>query len=194
MLKLLILAQHHVTCEALRAVAALRVAEDEVKKIPKRVIDVSIERSSSTLFRELSGWIDHELAKIHFPSDELVVLVDAVKPDSLNPIAADGWDATLAMLILAFPEVRWIFGSSRVSKDAGEGWQSVLQWHGLKAFLLRENSSQLFDGSGLRQWVLKRAKEYEKGNHAPFIPLREHWAAAIDDEVTYAYFLSLIHI
>jgi len=37
------------------------------------------------------------------------VLVDEVDVTLLNPLRSNGWSSLIAMLILAFPEVRWVF-------------------------------------------------------------------------------------
>lgn len=186
MLRLLILAQSPQTRDALRAVTALRVGrgEDDGHRVPARVVESGLERSSD-LFRELSGWIEQEFAGSHFPHDELVVLVDSSDPFRLNPIGPDGWDTTIAMLILAFPEIRWIFGVSASGHKENAACDQIIKWHGLPAFVQGIEANPLFDGSGLRNWVRSRAQSGEKA--ADFLPLRPQWAAAIDDEVSYSY-------
>lgn len=189
MLRPLVLVQSPVTREALRAVAALRLGEGDT--IPARAVVDSREGQASDLFRELSGWIEQEFGETEIAQDELVILVDAVRPDDLNPIGSNTWNAAVGMLILAFPEVRWFFGVSSASSDKDQ-WQSILRWHGLAAFLARIEGNPLFDGSGLRGWVRQKAKETKTDGAdgeklAPYIPLRPKWAAAIDDEAAYAY-------
>ncbi len=190
MQKLLILARSCATYKALMTVAALRIGSDESEKIPHRIVDPGMFNDASRLFGELSGWIDRELVAVHFPEDDAIVLVDEVNPDSLNPIASGDWQPAMAMLILAFPEVQWVFGCSGKSGNSGDDeWNAIRRWHGIKAFLSGVEGSPLFDGSGLRQWVLNKAKNgVENGLQlAPFIPIRKQWSAAIDDEASYAY-------
>lgn len=187
MLRLLILAQNSITSEALRKVASVRVLADDKICFPKQIVDVSAAHNSSELFCELSGWINQEIESAIFPSDHVVVMVDAIKPSTLNPIGADIWNATIAMLILAFPEVYWIFGSS--PNDDLE-WEMIRKWHCIASFLSQKEGNPLFDGSGLRHWVRRKAKQTkddEQSQLASFIPIRNEWAAAVDDETSYAY-------
>jgi len=191
MFKVLIIAQSRITSEALRAVVASRIGQDEVQFCSSRVVKIGYFKEASELFCELASWIDKEIELIRFPHDQTTVLVDSVKADFLNPIGAGVWDAAIGMLILAFPDVRWVFG---VTYGGDKHWK---QWHGLKAFLDGYFANPLFDGSGLRQWVLKQAKNDGGGRNAegslvPFIPIRKEWAAAIDDEVNYAFFNAYI--
>ena len=42
---------------------------------------------------------------------DLIALVDAVRPSGLSAVEESGsWDNLIAMLILTFPEIRWVFG------------------------------------------------------------------------------------
>ncbi len=186
----LILAQSEFSRDALRAVAALRLGE-EADDIPAKLTNVAGEVQASDAFCEVSGWIEGHLGDVRIPQDECVILVDTVRPADLNPIGSDTWNAAIAMLILAFPEVRWIFGVSCGLQD-DDSWEPIGQWHGLEAFLGGVLGNPLFDGTGLRDWVRERAKATGLGSDAAYIPMRPEWAAAIDDEATYAYFNAYI--
>jgi len=110
---------------------------------------------------------------------EVVALVDEVDATRLNPMANHGWSSLVAMLILAFPEVRWVFQvihglPSRKDSEAAEGetdnqrkereelikqrdderkmWQAVHDSCGVHT-LLAPRGTSLFDGYGLRQRV-----------------------------------------
>jgi hypothetical protein len=113
---------------------------------------------------------------------QLVIIVDEVDLRRLNPLRNRGWESLVAMLIQAFPEVRWIFGKikgcpSENETDAlREQWQtnphtnSVPQeielaiadlrthWEAIRdahafSLLFEPMGSPLFDGSGLRHWI-----------------------------------------
>ncbi len=72
------------------------------------------ERSHDTLeiFDHAAGLITKVLAE----GGEATVLVDAVRWTNLDPLGT-GWDSALAALILAFPEVQWIFGVPSCAED-----------------------------------------------------------------------------
>lgn len=40
---------------------------------------------------------------------DVVGLVDEVDPCMMNPLLSKGWSTLIAMLVMAFPEVRWHF-------------------------------------------------------------------------------------
>jgi len=188
MLRPLILAQDPRTAEALRAVTALR--DVNVTDEYTRVVDDGRSQNPSRAFREVAGWLDKAVASASFPTDQVVVFVDAVRADALNPLESHGWDALIAMLILAFPEVHWVFGHSPSPSEGADLWKSVTRWHSLTSFLSGFDGSPLFDGSGLRQHVVNRVKtkkDDESGaSLAPLVPERREWAAAVDEESSYA--------
>ena len=89
------------------------------------------------------------------PLNEIVVLVDSVKPaQSSNAVAEGGWNAVVAMLILTFPEVRWIFGVS----GTAQGWEKLAVDHSLGCLLEPVQREALFDPTGLRDWVRTKTK------------------------------------
>jgi hypothetical protein len=119
-----------------------------------------------------------------------VVLVDRIQTDDMSAVgSANGWNRLVTLLILAFPEVRWVFGvSSGVSKPSG--WEGR---HGL-ASLFGPLFDPLFDGLGLRAHIreltAKTSHQTSSGKPqqvAPLIPQRSTWAVALDDEPVYAY-------
>jgi hypothetical protein len=97
-----------------------------------------------------------------------------------------GWDATIAMLILAFPEVLWVFGVLQGVQPKDE----IMRWHSLSGLMCGPQHDPLLDGSGLRNAVRKRIADSEEGRRkvAPYIPFRTDMAIALDDEISYAYF------
>lgn len=132
--------------------------------------------------------------------DEVTVLVDQVNLSQLDPTTESGWNGVLAMLILTFPEFRWVFGvmqgGTAVEKSGDvraeeEETNRVLaaleRSHGLLA-LFAPSSDPLFDATGLRNWVRQRARVNVKEKYTEYLPVREQAAVAIDDEESYAYF------
>lgn len=116
----------------------------------------------------------------------VTVLVDG-DPDNrtnselFNPIAEASWETMLARLILAYPEVRWLF--VRIEDKDGD----FKSKHGLEQ-LFGSYVNPLFDADGLRDWVRGRAA---KGTHtnldAEFLPRRTERAIALDEETPYAH-------
>src|ERR1022692_1195283 len=76
------------------------------------------EQSADThhWFQELSAALQKSLDR-----GSLTVLVSHVRPHCLNPLVSSGWESVLAMLILAFPDVRWMFGTVHGYDEANEG-------------------------------------------------------------------------
>jgi hypothetical protein len=175
----IILAQSQCTATALRALLDLlgeRVAESDLLIAPGEKLDV---------FERASAFIAHALAE----EDRVIALVDSINLSALNPCASTGWDAAMAMLILAAPEVRWVFGvfATTVATENAEGSHRLQRMHGL-ASLFQEPFDALFDATGLRGWVRKRAVNDRTG--LPFLKCAErtNLACALDDEEAYAYF------
>ncbi len=116
---------------------------------------------------------------------EIIVLVDSIKPSALNPLAeGEDWNTILAMLILTFPEIRWIFGV--IAMDEGDKGFPV-QEHSLLSLIFSPRRSFLFDPNGLRIFIRKNINKNEVISGGT-VPVREMRAAAIDEEESYALF------
>jgi hypothetical protein len=51
------------------------------------------------------------------PLNEVVALVDCINPARMDAIATDGdWSRLIALLVLTFPEIKWVFCGSRRSR------------------------------------------------------------------------------
>jgi len=112
------------------------------------------------------------------------------------------------MLILAFPEIRWLFCAldgyesfPKIEEEAEEKTaerqqriesanaqiDAFRQAHGLHHLFCQE-PSPVFDGSGLREWIRKRMRDdpntRRDGAH---LPKREKLAVSFDEESDYAY-------
>jgi len=120
--------------------------------------------------------------------EEIVVLVDSVNAGELNAVGSpNGWNRLISLLILAFPEIRWAFGIVTGS-DKG-----VFEREHTLCSLFNAHYDPLFDGTGLRHHVRKLTAKHEvetaegKAKVAPWIPQRNEWAVALDDEAVYSY-------
>jgi len=198
-MRYLILAQTEVTAGALGAWLEL-LGEKKLARNPddgiedERVLHareappdaIALKSRFLEISWHLSGWVEQVVKA----GTEPIVIVDAVLPMDLNPVASpSGWNRLISLLILAFPEVRWVFGVVSGMEMEGEDeknrWKMVEGRHSLSS-LFDVGWDPLFDGSGLRAWVRRKAAQHNGGKVAPWIPQRNHWAAAIDDEAAYA--------
>ena len=116
----------------------------------------------------------------------LVMLVDSVQHKKLSAIG-DGlgnWHSLIAMLILTFPEVHWMFGV--VLDDFPE--KHIGADHRLGKLFDVPRREYLLDPSGLRNLVRKITNNKLKETPDSYeLPLRNNRSAAIDDEKAYAY-------
>lgn len=117
------------------------------------------------------------------------VMVDHVRAGYLCPWSdSASWEAVIALLVLTFPDVNWLF----MSGFAPEGGLDVAGHHRLHevraidlARIPRPNP--LFDGIGLREFV-RRSVPQNKKSPNPIVAERKHVAAAIDDEEAFAMY------
>lgn len=176
MKKALILAQSRLASEAVKCV--LRTIPLRIELGDERLIAPSRYTKAHIIFEDCAKWI----ASYVNGDDPVTVIVDSAKPSKLNPVDAAAWEAALAMLILAFPEARWIIAHTNAVHVEEASWQSVAQYHSLaSAHALSPNA--IFDGGGLREWVRSKARLA-----APYLPERKQVAAAVDEETAYADF------
>ncbi|MCI5148224.1 MAG: hypothetical protein D3916_02275 [Candidatus Electrothrix sp. MAN1_4] len=118
-------------------------------------------------------------------TDNIVVLVDTIRPSELNPLSeGESWNNLIALLILTFPEIKWLFG---VMQNIPTEFQSVAEHHQLFSVLTRARRNPLFDPTGLREWVRKQAKSISPGHKMDYLAVREKTAASIEEESSYAY-------
>lgn len=117
------------------------------------------------------------------PLNDVIVLVDAIRPLELNPLAeAGGWNSLIAMLILTFPEIHWVFG-------IGDADKFPKQDHSLPSLITRPKRDPLFDATGLRSFIRERISEQLTEKN---LPIRRERAAAIDEETNYSLFHAYI--
>ena len=132
---------------------------------------------------------------------EVIALVDEVDPSLMNPLMSKGWSTLIAMLVLAFPEVRWHFlvvtGRPDKSKVGDQrAWERFSGLHGVTC-LTEPRGTALFDGHGLRQHireVMKRDRKLTKRpeNNERAVPIRPELAVVLDDESGFSRFCGLM--
>lgn len=205
MAKHIILAQSKPTADALAAYLVLAKGQyRETESLEEgRKPDVIIWEDAVPdleAYRVLADEIEVKASTVddQIPVGDVVILVDQVNLKRLDPVMPGvwEWDGVIAMLILTFPEIRWVFG---VMRGAGDQEQDIVRDHGLLS-LLAAGADPLFDGTGLREWVRRQARQDDKNatNDRPtsdrprHLPKRSQVAVAIDDERSYAYFHSYV--
>lgn len=125
---------------------------------------------------------------------DFVVLVDSVNVANLSCVSEGmSWDHLIALLIMTFPEVKWVFG---VVTGLGQK-DTLFSEHALPSLLTRARRDALLDPTGLRDWVRSRSNDSlesrtdtespQSTGAALRLPTRKLLAAAIDDEVDYAF-------
>jgi len=114
----------------------------------------------------------------------------------LNPISRD-WQAVVAMLVLTFPEIHWVFLTSETEKLdfflKNAHTINITNWSGkLKKIMeyRQANYTPLFDPAGLRNLIRLKIKNLlgkEQQSYAEALRLRKYIAAAIDEEPASAF-------
>jgi hypothetical protein len=128
--------------------------------------------------------------------DSTTILVDSINPLHLTTAQeAFTWDKLIAMLVLTFPELHWVFGV-RFGKTSDTDDCFPHSEHDL-ASLRRPQRCWLFDPSGLRDWVRKQTgislaplapgQGPTPNAQQSYLPRRRESAIAIDDETDYAF-------
>jgi hypothetical protein len=111
---------------------------------------------------------------------DLVVIVDAVDLSQLNPLLTGVWSGFVARLVLAHPEVQWVF-----SLVSGERAYEFTRSFGL-ARLFEPAPDPLFDPAGLRDTIRGIARGAKNtGDDPSHLPVRAHTALALDEERAY---------
>lgn len=152
-----------------------------------KVASEDFDRAAAFLVRALAG------------GRSLTVLVDEINPLGLDPLRSGGWHSLLAMLILAFPEVRWhallvvgrptTTGAPNDLRDPDlRRWLWFQSRHGISA-LHEVRGTPLFDGYGLRQHVLSCMFQ-ERPSLTRSVPHRKALATVLDEEEGYRWLLA----
>ena len=194
----LILGQSQVTANALNVWLNLLGEQELNDKDSRRIVwdreGVPAIDAYETLVQQIESAAKGK--DLTMPVNEVIVLVDSVRPSELNAVSeGGGWNNLLAMLILSFPEICWHFGVFAGPRGEYESSREAIPdtilfpdlSHSLSALLPRIQRDPLLDPTGLRQWVRRKTADVIQriGNDVT-PPVRLLRAAAIDDERDYA--------
>jgi hypothetical protein len=180
-----------------------RVHEDAVHVYPADCLLPWTESNVLQNFQNITEWIlslgqSSALGALR----NATIITDFSTPDAalmgrLNPlVAGNDSHGALGMLILAFPEVLFVF-ASRSEEAPGSNLPVLMQWHTLDADntpatavdLKQEGMTPLFDCTGLRSLIRYSIRSHDNTkSFAGYLPHREEIAMAIDDEEQYAFF------
>lgn len=135
--------------------------------------------------------------------DVVTVLVDEVDLATFSALTSSTWSGLLAMLVLAFPEVQWVFMAIRDS-NAGSGcsvtdgdWEWFWLNHGPRT-ISEPRGTPLFDGYGLRSWLREQIQGHLGDRCAPLdfhshsVPSRSKVAVVLEDEPEFRSFEALM--
>lgn len=152
--------------------------------------------------RQLFHTLETELSSL-VADRAVVILVSGIDPHHLNPLENRGFSSLVAMLVLAFPEIRWFFGTilgyANADEKGKEERDEFRRAHGLINFF-DGSFSQLLDPRGLRDWIRQcilstegcdgQAARLANGNAvehpAGYLPRRLKFAVGLDEEYDYA--------
>jgi len=117
-------------------------------------------------------------------SQNFDILVDSIAPNEMHLVTeVAGWSNIVSLLIVTFPEVRWLFGAIH-----GAPLEFPRDDHVLRAGLSARRDP-MFDPTGLRNWIRIRTNlELDIGKSGLRLPVRAQAAASIDDETGYCRF------
>jgi len=172
------------------------IAENR-KILSKSVGEAPRTSNVSDEFQFLVNWIESNLPLDNIDTaDEVTVLTDLCgygnfALSELNPVEHQEWKTVLGMLVLGFPEIRWLFLSGKL--DDNSKMVSSLLLSGNQNLLLENVTaygkflSPLFDALGLRNAIpIINPKDANNKNNSPC--RRIEFSVAIDDEKSYAWF------
>ena len=188
-----ILAQSVVSVSALEGVAKeMELKNSDYVELKSSIVQPEMLNNSFNVvvvFREIAAILENRTEQLPTTNaPQLAVIVDYIDLSSLDPLKeAGGWGCLVAMLILTFPDVRWVFGLMHAKPE--EESENLRYFHDLDSFY-REPVNNLFDGSGLREYVRKQIKTKNDG-HCKKMKERPLLAIALDDELQFTYFNSM---
>jgi hypothetical protein len=184
--KYLILAQSQVTAQALNSWLPL-LGQQPLTVGDKRLIVWQPDNMDANLMTASYEFLASQIEQAArnedgtLPMDQVVVLVDSMKPDELTAIYEKySWENLLALLILSFPEIHWCF-SLAIDPNFPVG-------NSLESCTTPYVRNSLFDPIGLRDWVRSRTNVHLRrlGDDLQ-LPVRTDRAAVVDEEKPYAY-------
>jgi len=164
--------------------------------------DIHSEKRVLPVFRQIADAIERGSNEGLGPQElrnaiAIIDLVDAnlEKLEDLNPITRGPKRASVvAMLVLAFPEIHWVFVTPHQPINSA----LFAQAHLLRASnplaeilaLCDGKFTNLFDATNLRNLIRRKMRDvaWQSDQITSHLPLRRALAAAVDEEETYVYF------
>lgn len=186
MRKYLILAQSQITAQALNSWLPL-LGQQTLSADDKRLIVWQPENIDASLMTASYEFLASQIEQAArnedgtLPLDQVVVLVDSMKPAELTAIYENySWENLLALLILSFPEIHWCFSLAIAPNFPIE--------NSLESLATSCVRNSLFDPSGLRDWARSQTNVHlcRLGSDLQ-LPMRKRRAAVVDEEKPYAY-------
>lgn len=146
---------------------------------PSDLIEIGVSEVFHIVLKQLNSLVGDATSALS--GSGLSILVDTVNEEKLRIGASPTWESLVAMLILAYPEVHWVFADLRISESADLKWQpsSHTLWS-----LGGTERNYMLDPSGLRSNILNRTNQISSDGTK--LPTRHRAAVAIDDELEYA--------
>ena len=198
MRRCVVLAQHADTADALRrwkSLAPLQFVDDRPLEWIVSLGEIANEGSLHDAYWSLVALIDTwtDSGNSLAAASPLTILVDHVRPHDLSVLrggpgeeSREGrWHALIAMLILSFPEVCWVFGALSWVKNKDPKVEAAFEAGCGFRSLFSIPISPVFDPFGLRNWVRKMTNEQLKDQQ---LPLRIKAAAIIEDDEQFSFF------
>lgn len=187
MKRFIVLAQSEVTAQAIEScliMAGVDINQDCcIQFTPQLVDDVGVGDYKMLVDKMECLMADKDNGRLC----DTTILVDSIHPNDLHVVSTScNWGNLVAMLILTFPEVRWLFGVIHHPEI------TLFKDHNLTKIFSGAFRDPLLDPTGLRNWVREKTNEAIV-NHLKedlILPFRHsnRLAAAIDDEHYFAYF------
>nr|VFJ47114.1 MAG: hypothetical protein BECKFM1743A_GA0114220_100447 [Candidatus Kentron sp. FM]VFJ47636.1 MAG: hypothetical protein BECKFM1743C_GA0114222_100486 [Candidatus Kentron sp. FM]VFK07650.1 MAG: hypothetical protein BECKFM1743B_GA0114221_100476 [Candidatus Kentron sp. FM] len=197
----LILAQSKITANTLGAWLELLGEKPLTDDDSRRMVwpDAIDHTTAIHAYETLSEWIENaaRAGADAIPLNRVTVLVDSVNLAELDAVSeGGGWDSLIALLVLSFPEIRWLFGVMTVVEKSGseagifDEERRIIKGHSLSSLLSGPRRDPLFDPTGLRDWI-RRKTNCQLAHTIKDdlrLPERNKLAASIDEEKSYARF------
>lgn len=146
-------------------------------------------------FRQLAAAIEQAGPEQLRQATAIVDTASINNLDELDPLSTTGdpYATVVALLVLAFPEIHWMFVGASDDDDQPDFVEAHLLTRDATVDgvvrLRREDFIPLFDPAGLRERVRSRIRDAAENGAwvAPYVPAREAVAVAIDEEQDYAF-------
>ena len=189
------------------------ISQEEIKEITSTVLLLKVREKMETTsnskwvspqeiedYRDYFGSVESFLFK--FCKDmNVTAIVDTLDVATFSPYAST-WSGLIAMLILAFPEVNWVFLTVEDSSTKQEEVKVWINRYFSTNTLSEIHGTPVFDGLGLRNWLRKKIiNDYRERSKNPLtvygdsnldIQVRTKLAVVLDEELDYGYYQALM--